>query len=350
MGAGASVPEEIACILPAPENGGAISSSTGAIFVVDIISGRGFSKLTSTCDRDVIDPFVYVKVNELPSEKTDAKENETKPFFNQRFIFLIPQDQIEGGSVRFTLMDKDTMTTDDNMAVVKMDLPPSNIPTMERLNLVPNQTLGMNSEAEPKLDIGCILIPVSDMLKAPVLIEELNGQISALKSDDEADEAMKADLLAQIEDMVIDDADDEAQKADMMEKLNTLSAEMEAAKQAEAEVVAAHEAAVQAMKDDMASKEAELNTAQEEALSSLASAENSEEAQKKHIETITALLNQTKDQLKESRDQNVNAQNRIRELECQVGQQQASSEKENANKNKNKLKMDLMGKKKKKKK
>lgn len=347
MGAGASVPDDVNCILPPPENGGAMSCGTGAVFVVDVVSGRGFSKLTSKLDRDVIDPFVTVKVNDLAIAQTDAKENETKPFFNQRFVFLVPADQMADGKVTFALMDKDTMSSNDLMASAKMPLPPPMVPTVERLSLEVNEVLGMCGDAEAKLDIGCILIPISDMLKAPVLVSQLTDQISALQADDEADEALKADLRAQIEEMVVDDADDEAQKTEMMEKIAALDAEMAAAKQAEADRAAEQEASLQAIKDEMAAKEAEMAAAEEAAAASLTAAEGSDEAQKAHIETITGLLGNTKNQLKDSQNQLMEAKIRIRELEQQAAC--SAEQRKRQNQKKTSLKAEIMGKKKKKK-
>ena len=94
-----------ASVLPSPENGEDIVCGTGGVLVVDILCGRGFKKVTSLLDQDELDPYICLTVSGNSTVRTASKTDDDKPHFNERFVFTVAKEFMEGGELKFKLMD-----------------------------------------------------------------------------------------------------------------------------------------------------------------------------------------------------------------------------------------------------
>jgi hypothetical protein len=156
------------------------------------------------------------------------------------------------GEVTVTLMDKDTMSSDGNMASYTFAFPPPQELMSARLELAVNAVLGMNDDAKPLLDVNCLLLPLADIMKAPASLLSLSSQQAAATATDVGQAAEAAALLAQLEAMAIGDTDDEQAKSDLMEKTAAVEAAAVTEKAAAAEAEAAKNAEIQAAREEAA--------------------------------------------------------------------------------------------------
>ena len=250
---------------------------------------------------DIMDPYIVAEVSGCETVRTAAKEDDQKPHFNERFVFTISAEDMATGEVVLRLMDKDSHTTDDEMASVSFKFPAPSIQMCERLELVPSKTGFMGASVmeekegkPPVLDVNCMLIAVSDLLAAPVLLKKMDAELAAQRTNSAADAEIQAAMREQIDAMAVDDVADEEAKAEMEAQLAALTAEIEAARVEDEAAAAERDAAEAAAAEALAAKAAEL-----EAMEVALEEEDADDAAKdSKIATLKQVLGDTRAQLK----------------------------------------------------
>jgi len=186
-----------------------------AIVIVDILSCRGFNKLSGTGDK--IDPYIKVRINGCEDGfQTEIKFDQGKPQYNQRFVFRLPVG-CEADHVNLKLMDQDGASSDDHKASGSVPFPDPLCAFSGNVALDEDKA---NEEANPVVTCSIVYLPFAEAFKAENVLDKLVGQVAALEEDDAADEAERVRLQAQLEAMAADDEADEAAKAALAERVS----------------------------------------------------------------------------------------------------------------------------------
>jgi hypothetical protein len=292
-------------------------AATGGILVLDILCGRRFVQAKTLLGNDMMDPYIVAKVTGCETVRTAAKENDEKPHFNERFVFTISAADMEAGEVTLKLFDKDTKTTDDEMANVTFTFLAPNAQMSERLELVAKTAMFGASVMEkvPVLDVNCLLIPIKDLLAAPVLLAKMDATIKGQQASAESDAGSAAAMREQLDAMAVDDAADEEAKASLEASLAQLEADMAAAQAADVAALEEKAAAEAAARDELAAKIEEL-AAMEAALAAAASDDAADDAAKAaQIAGLNGILEGTRAQLAQVSAQ-LEAANVRRQVPC----------------------------------